>query len=502
LAVDLSWELTILEIVQGFYLNLLHDVLQEEVTPPRGLEAESLRARDRDVAVLLPAMRRWLKLLDMAITPEMLRLSLTAAIDQDLAEALFRYYARKQSKSEVDRDKTDFIVTFLYRNPRVAGQWTQRGLSMDGVAPVPPFEIALMEILDDADLPELTPEESRILDEFEFLGEEVEHIDHFDRLMDSGVITKARRIKHGFGPAFYHPHALAVIAPYNHSFGRRFAQLFAAAAAQVKAYANDIQQRGGSLSARVHGDITVQHLTQIEEKTILATEYRRAQEQFQHVSKLKKAVDSRTLSARAHTASAGHAVSPAAAVAPVSPSAVPPANSAPAAAQPAHGFVNSAQMHEESRIRSVEASIRSWVRAADARCRLAVPMKFGNFVLAPPEADAYCADFCEEKSFRGDNARVLVRMVAVMARIQAETEELRQRQNSAHLWKPHADALLLLEAAATQAIQSAFAVLQLANQRGLAEKAKFLSTTMDRLRNRVTLAQEALALVGTKPVLH
>jgi hypothetical protein len=159
-------------------------------------------------------------------------------------------------------------------------------------------------------------------------------------------------------------------------------------------------------------------------------------------------------------------------------------------------------MHEESRIRSVEASIRSWVRAADARCRLAVPMKFGNFVLAAPEADAYCADFCEEKSFRGDNARVLVRMVAVMARIQAETEELRQRQNSAHLWKPHADALLLLEAAATQAIQSAFAVLQLANQRGLAEKAKFLSTTMDRLRNRVTLAQEALALVGTKPVLH
>ena len=105
MAVDLSWELTILEIVQGFYLNLLHDVLQEEVTPPGGLEAESLRARDRDVAVLLPAMRRWLKLLDMAITPEMLRLSLTTTIDQDLAEALFRYYARKQSKSDVDRDK-------------------------------------------------------------------------------------------------------------------------------------------------------------------------------------------------------------------------------------------------------------------------------------------------------------------------------------------------------------------------------------------------------------
>ena len=510
MAVDLNWELTILEIVQGFYLNLLHGVLQEEVTPPRGLEAESLRARDREVAVLLPAMRCWLKLLDMAITPEMLRLSLTTTIDQDLAEALFRYYARKQSKSDVDRDKTDFVVTFLYRNPRVPGQWAQRGLSMDGVAPVPPFEIALMEILDDADLPELSPEESRILDEFEYLCEEVENISHFDRLMDSGIIPKARRIKHSFGTAFYHPHALAVIAPYNDRFGRRFAELFAAAAAQVKAYAEDIQQRGGSLSSRVHGDITIQHLTQVEEKTILATEYRRAQEQFHHVSKLKKAVDSRTLSARTH-ASHSSPVAPVTQAPPVAP-ATPPSHATPAPpAQPqagvpapalnAHGFGNTAHSQEDNRIRSVEESIRSWVRAADARCRQAVPMKFGNFVLTPAEADAYCADFCEEKSFRGENARAMVRMVAVMARIQAETEEFRLRQNSTHLWRPHADALQLLEEASNQVIQSAFAVLQVANQRGLAEKAKILSATMDRLRNRVTLAQEALAVVGNKTVL-
>ena len=147
MAVDLNWELTILEIVHGFYLNLLRDFLQDEVTPPSGLDADSLRLRDRDVVALLPAMRRWLKLLDMAITTEMLRHSLTATIDQDLAEALLRYYARKQSKNDFDRDKTDFVATFLYRNPRVPGQWEKRGLSMDGVAPVPPFEIALMEIL-------------------------------------------------------------------------------------------------------------------------------------------------------------------------------------------------------------------------------------------------------------------------------------------------------------------------------------------------------------------
>jgi hypothetical protein len=495
-AVDLNWELTILEIVQGFYLNLLRDFLQDEVTPPGGLEIESLRTRDRDVAVLLPAMRRWLKLLDMAITPEMLRLSLTTTIDQDLAEALLRYYARKQSKNDFDRDKTDFVATFLYRNPRVPGQWDKHGFSMDGVAPLPPFEIALMEIVDDADLPELTPDESRLIDEFEFLGEEVDQLQHFDRLMDSGLMQKARHIKHTFGPAFYHPHALAAIAPYNHRFGRRFAELFAAAAAHIKSYAVDVQQRGGSLSSRVEGDITVEHLTQLEEKTILGTEYRRAQESFHRVSRLKKAVDSKT-----HTrprSSALESAAPAYAPLSASASAVPP-QAAAAPVPTLRSFSNHAQLQEEARIRSVEESVRGWVRAADERYRQIVPMKFGNFVLAPHEADAYCADFYNEKSFRGDNARALVRMVAVMARIQAEIEELKLRQNSTHLWRPHADALALLQEAAAEANQNALAALQLATQRGLVEKVKILTATMDRLRTRVEHIHETLALAGGRP---
>jgi hypothetical protein len=498
-AVDLNWELTILEIVHGFYLNLLHDFLQDEVTPPRGLEAESLRDRGRDVAALLPAMRRWLNLLDLAIPPEMLRVSLTTTVDQDLAEALLRYYARKQSKNDVDRDKTDFVATFLYRNPRVPGQWGKRGLSMDGVAPVPPFEIALMEILDDAELPELTPAESRMLDEFEYLGEEVDQFEQFDRLMDSGLMQKARHIKHSFGPAFYHPHTLAAIAPYNDRFGCRFAELFAAAAAHIKSYAEDIQQRGGSLSSRVEGDITVQHLAQVEEQTILSTEYRRAQDHFRRISQLKKAVDSRGYTRPRTALPAAQRVAGDSAMSPVAVASGTSPTAAGAALQPLHTFTSFAQLQEETRIRSVEESIRGWVRAADGRCRQIVPMKFGNFVLAPHEADAYCAEFHQEKSFRGDNVRALVRMVAVMARIQAEIEELKQRQNSTHLWRPHAEALVLLQAAAAQVGGDALATVQLATQRGLIEKAKSLTATMDRLRNRVEQVQETLALASLRP---
>jgi hypothetical protein len=154
-------------------------------------------------------------------------------------------------------------------------------------------------------------------------------------------------------------------------------------------------------------------------------------------------------------------------------------------------------LQEEIRIRSVEDSVRGWVQAADERCRNIVPMKFGNFVLTPAEVDACSADFHQEKSFRGDNARVLVRMVAVMARMHAEVEELRQRQNSTHLWRPHAQALVLLQEAAAQVDQSAVSVSGLATQRGLTEKVKMLTATRERLQHRLSQVQETLALTSS-----
>ena len=114
------------------------------------------------------------------------------------------------------------------------------------------------------------------------------------------------------------------------------------------------------------------------------------------------------------------------------------------------------------------------------------------------EADAYCAEFHQEKSFRGDNARALVRMVAVMARIQAEIEEFKQRQNSTHLWRPHAEALAQLREAASCATQSAGATVRVAADRGLVEKAKLLTATIDRLRNRLDQVHQTLALTDVR----
>ena len=499
---DAKWELLILEIVHSFYLKLLQEALQGEVPVPKGLESGTLHLPGREPEEVADLMRQWLKLLDMAITPAMLREHLKDDSDLDLAEALLRYYARKLSHTDFDRDKTDFVSTFIYKHPRVPGQWDKKGVSMDGVAPTPPYEIALMEILDDAELPDLTPEESRNLEEFEFMREELEQIEQFDKLIDSGLMLKARRLKHDFGPGFYHPHALATIAPYNNLLGRRFGELFDRATTQIRSYAEEMDKRGASLSHRINDEFTLQNLKQLEEEKILLTEYGRAQDYFRHVARMKRAVDGKTSPAK--PMSPTYAPIPAPPIPAPEPKPASPVPASRAESVPMSGDVGgmrAAATQEDSRLRSVEDSIRAWVRAADQRYREVVPMKFGNFVLLAHEADAFSADYIQEKSFRGDNVRALMRLLAIMARMSAEIEELKQRQSSNHLWRPHAQNLLSLLDAAKAATEEARRVMRLAADRGLVDKVNAFNQTLEKLSGKIEQVHYSLAMVGVKPEL-
>ena len=165
---DPKWELAILATVQGFYEKLLQEAVRGEVPVPAGLEAISLQSDD-GVQQTLSSMHRWLRLLDLAITPAMLRRAFTPDTDPEIAEAMLRYFTRTKDTSEVHRDKTDLVATFLYRHPRVPGQWERRGYGLDGSLPLAPFEIALLEILADADVPSLTEEHLQTLRLFDHL---------------------------------------------------------------------------------------------------------------------------------------------------------------------------------------------------------------------------------------------------------------------------------------------------------------------------------------------
>jgi hypothetical protein len=499
LAEDLKFELSILATVQGFYQKLMRDSLGGDVPIPSRLDEVSLRQSDDDLPETLSRMYRWLHVLDMAITPAMLRQALTPDTDSEVAEALLRYFVRRREPSDINRDKTDLIATFLYRHPRVPGQWEQHGYGLDGALPLSPFEIALIEILADTDVPQLPEEHVQLLRNFDPLREEIKRYREFNTLMDSGIVSRVREIKRWLDSSFYHPGVLATVAAYNTAFGERFDQLFSKALSEIKQFAQALDEMGGSILSTVDGvEVTVEHVAAIEQSEMLKADYGSALEKFRRVSRLKKELDRRPPIRKSLLApAAGNAIPSSSRSGAAAKPARIVAAKAPAAVQTFQPPVITPQQisAEEGKLRRVEESIRVFVRVADPKYRQIVPMRFFNLLLSPGEADAYNAAFLEEKSLRADVARTLIRLVSSIARINTELEELKRSQSMSSLWKLHADALVVLLDIASTATEEAGSVAKAAEKADNAS-AKAIHDTVQKLRNRSDVAVKTLAHPG------
>ena len=308
LAEDLRFELAILATVQGFYQKLMRDALGGDVPIPSGLDEDALRHSERELPTTLSRMYRWLHLLDMAITPAMVRQALTPDTDSEVAEALLRYFVRRREPSDVNRDKTDLIATFLYRHPRVPGQWEQTGYGLDGALPLSPFEIALIEILADSDVPSLPEEHVQLLRRFDPLREEIARFRDFNMLIDSGIIGRVRELKQWLDSSFYHPGVLATVSAYNATFGKKFDELFAKALTEIKTFGQALEEMGGTILTTVDGvEVTVDHVAAIQGKQLLEADYGSTLEKFRRVSKLKKELDRRPPIRRSLLTPAAHA---------------------------------------------------------------------------------------------------------------------------------------------------------------------------------------------------
>jgi hypothetical protein len=501
LAEDLRFELSILATVQGFYQKLMRDALGGDVPIPSGLDEDALRHSERELPTTLTRMYRWLHLLDMAITPAMVRQALTPDTDSEVAEALLRYFVRRREPSDVNRDKTDLIATFLYRHPRVPGQWEQTGYGLDGALPLSPFEIALIEILADSDVPSLPEEHVQLLRRFDPLRDEVARFRDFNTLIDSGIIGRVRELKQWLDASFYHPGVLATVSAYNATFGKKFDELFAKALGEIKTFGQALEEMGGTILTTVDGvEVTVEHVAAIEEKQLLEADYGSAFEKFRRVSKLKKELDRRPPIRRSLLTPAGQGSRPAngaAAAAPKKAKATAAAKApvAPAVFQPP--AVTAQQLSaEEAKLRRVEESIRVFVRVADPKYRQVVPMRFFNLTLTTAEADAYSAPFLEEKSLRADVARTLIRMVSISARISTELEELKRSQKMSSLWKLHADSVVVLLDMASTSVEDAGGIGKTAQQSGAGAAAKAIHESAQKLRNHADVAVKTLANVS------
>lgn len=488
-----------LSVVHSFYLFLLESALGHEVPVPPSI------AHDSDV------LHRFVSLLDMAVTPQMIRDGMKNEEQRAAGEALLRFFAQKSRRRREDRDKVDVIATAIYRLgvPEDIGELAededfQRALR---------FEEDLKRIYKHIDLTEPPNEHMQLVREFEFLRDEVNDFRHFDELIDSGVIQKVRDIKQTLDASFLHPSVLATIASYNVFFGQKFDLLFKRAAKEVKTFAAKVQQDGGSIMSRVDGDVIVKHLADVDEGKILNEEYSRAQEDLRHISKLKKAVDNRRFGKSLVSKTAPPPPAPRV---PGPSGVVPPpvvsladsvAASAPNSAvarpgsrlgpiePPAHAVPPSSTAVgdvESQRLHAVQMTIRSFVRAADPGAAHVVPLPNGNITLTNAEIEAFRADYGNEKSFRADFVLALMQLAAIDARLLSEWQEFQKTRYTAYNWKPHADALAHLLGVSRIMSEQAMQLAAIAQQRGLSDKVAAITESTEKVRLQAQAAAEAL----------
>lgn len=492
MAEDPKWELAILATVQGFYERLLQDAVGGEVPVPSGLESISLAQNDGSIAETLNGMRRWLKLLDMAISPAMLRRAFTPETDPEIAEAMLRYFTRKKDSSDMNREKTDLVATFLYRRPRVPGQWEQRGYGLDGSLPLAPFEIALIEILADTDVPSLPEDHVQMLRRFDPLQKQVQEFRDLHSLLESGILPMVRQLKQALDNSFYHPGVLATVAPYNVAFGRKFDELFHAATVEIKSFAEALERQGGSILGNVDGvDVTVDDVGSLKEPELLSLDYGQALQKFWRVSQLKKVLERRPPLRRMPQLLRPPAVAQVTAQNKRDDkTAVRPVLNVPALRKALTPQQISA---EETRMLQIEESIRVFVRVADPKFRQVVPMRFFNLILTAEEAEAYSADSRVQEDAHRTIAQTLLRLVAATARMRTEVEELKRAENSASLWKLHADSLITLLEISRMTRDNARRVIEQAIAQGEKERVQCIAKSMQKLAECSDLTTKVLS---------
>jgi hypothetical protein len=121
-------------------------------------------------------------------------------------------------------------------------------------------------------------------------------------------------------------------------------------------------------------------------------------------------------------------------------------------------------------------------------------MRYFNLMLSPAEVEAYTADYLEQSGPRADAARMLLRLVAVTARLTTEIEELKRSRNSPSVWKLHADSLVVLLDLAKRLVEAVDRLALVIGQQSETEtNSEPLQSSLHRLRERTSEAAKLIA---------
>jgi hypothetical protein len=450
-------------------------------------------------------------LLDLATATPLVRDALKDLPGFETAHSLLRYFASKASLRSGDRDKTDCIVTYLFRNPcEPSPAWSRPEIDSSYVSisqAAQGFGRELYRALEDVHCDSMAHEHVALLGEFEFLYQELEEFRHFDQILDSGIVQRVRELKQSLGKSFYHPNSLSTIAAWNDMFGRKFEVLFQDTAKQIKTFAENVQEEGSSLMARVDGDISVKQLSEVETKELVVEDYQAARDEFRKVLRYQRALDGRRAMPLALVGSRLSEAAPVEIAQPEEDLRQPLAASVAgaAAAHARYAIAAKAQFLamprsravdnslQEDKIHSAREQIKEYVRSTtDSRMAAVVPVKRTRITLYHAEVEAFRADYGEEDSFRARYAAMMQILVAYLALMIVEVDGYNQRARSDYLWKPHADALNYLLSTLDKQRMEAQELMAVARASGLSDKATALQASLEKVNNYAKTVSQTL----------
>ena len=374
------------------------------------------------------AAEEWLEVLDMAVTPHMMRSYFNERGAQDTAlRVLVRFIVSKKAHSQDDRDKVDWLATHLFK---LREEQKRRPTSW------PKTEV--MEILDGFDFPMLSRYAEDLLMEMPALLDEVKFFEHFNQITDSRIIQRARDLKNQFGEEFFHPDVLAAIVNYNLFFGNKFHTLMQDTMRQVHEFAQ-----------------TAEHRTPTTAE-IMESDYRLTADALRQLSEIGRR---EVLSGTGGSGNlAGQDVTPEQQLKQLGVD------------------VEQEVLYLRNRTEELTMRLRSNLNMTS------VPNSFAPLVLSEWEAAAFRTLFPEsEQSFRADFARGLCRAITLIYRIYEEIPQYLEKKGTEYLWKRHYDSLVYLLYEGRNQKEVLGQLGGASEKRGLPEKTRQLQATIQKL---------------------
>ncbi|HWP83909.1 MAG TPA: hypothetical protein VNN17_01860 [Terriglobia bacterium] len=415
--------------IHSLYETLLERELKHGFPVP--LIVEPLldpRKPANDSQPVVRAAEDWLELLDLAVTPHMLRSYLQDhPAPEPTLRLLIRFLVGKAAHSRDDRDKVNWLTTQLFKRREAQ---TQR--------PTPWPRNDILEILEGFEFPPLSRGAEEVLSEIPALLDEVKYFERFDQITESRMIQRARDLKNRFGDEFFHPEVLAAVVNYNLFFSRKFDALLEETMQKVREFAQQ-----GDRRAPTRAEIT-------ESDYRLTTDTLRQLGEIGRVEMIAGASGRRVLGG--------------------------PASSPEQQMKQLGIDLDQEALYLRNRIEELTMRLRA------NPTMTSIPNSFAPLLLSDWEASAFRALIPEsEQSFRADFARGLCRAIALIYRMYEEIPQFLEKKGSEFLWKRHYDSLVYLLYEGRNHREALTQLAIASDKRGLPEKSRQLTETVQKL---------------------